>query len=208
MKRAEAARGTTVAIASCMRHLLALVLVASCVATDEGPPPDPVEPTPDEPTPEPEPEEPTTPNEGPEAALLRWQQCMTFSDFQAANMAGAWTSVATTTNQKCGSCHAVASYGFVATSNAQQFFDVIKADKYLLQAFVDVSTVASQPGAYQVIVDEQTIPGAGSGGIVEHPRFNPAVGMAALRDFYLRTEARCAGPLECSTCSARCRTRR
>ena len=152
-----------------------------------------MEPTPDEPTPAPP--EPTTPNEGPEAVLLRWQQCMTLADFQAANMAGAWTSVATTpTNQKCASCHAVASYGFVATSNAQQFFDVIKADKYLLQAFVDVAAVASQPGAWQVIVDEQTIPGAGSGDIPEHPRFNPAVGMTALRDFYQRTQARCAAP--------------
>lgn len=179
-----------VAVIRCMRHLLVLVLVTSCVATDDGQPPLPEEP--DAPTPPPD--EPTTPNENPEAVLLRWQQCMTFADFQAANMAGAWTSVATTTNQKCASCHGPASHGFVATSNAQQFFDLIKADKFLLLAFVNVAGIASQPGAYHVTVNEVTIPGAGSGDIPEHPRFDPAAGMTALRDFHQRTQARCAPP--------------
>ena len=189
------ARGTSVAVSPCMRHLLVLALAAGCVATDE---PRPLPESPDDPTPEvPTPDDPTPPTtESPGDTLLRWQQCMTFADFQAANMAGAWTSVATTpTGQQCASCHQVASYGFVATSNAQQFFDVLEADVTLLSAFVDVTTLASQPGAYQVVVDEQTIPGAGSGDIPEHPRFNPAAGMTALRDFHQRTEARCANPL-------------
>ena len=169
-----------------MRHLLLLALVAGCVEpTDDAPlPPD--EPPPAEPAPPQDPQEPTTPN-NPAASLEAWQQCMTLADFQASNMTGAWAGIVTTspTGMKCTSCHNGASYGFVATTNAQTFFDVLKTDLGMLQQFVDLTATG-------VVVDEQTIPTAGTGRIPEHPRFNAATGMAALRDFHQRTQMRCA----------------
>jgi hypothetical protein len=182
-----------------MRHLLVVILLASCVDSSSDPQGDP--PAPDDPEPEmqtpPDMPEPGTPTPAtPDEVIARWQQCMTFADFQTANMANAWASMSTTSNQKCTSCHVTGSFSFMATTNAQQMFDVLKMDKYYLLEFVSLAP-AAQGGGYDVIFNDKTIPSVAAGQVpyAEHPRFDATVGMNAARTFYTLTNARCATPI-------------
>jgi cytochrome c len=180
-----------------MRHLLVAVLLASC-ADSPSPEPEPPMPEPEMETPPemPDPGTPTpTPTETPDGVIARWQQCMTFGDFQTANVASTWANMSTANNQKCTSCHVNGGWGFVATTNAQQMFDILKADKYYLLEFITLASSAQ--GGYQVIFNEQTIPAAGSGQApyTEHPRFTATAGMNAARTFFNLTQARCSTPI-------------
>ena len=128
------------------------------------------------------------------AALQRFQDCMVFADFQSANMAGAWSSLTTNNGSKCAACHVNGGFNFIVTADAQFFFDTLKSNKYYLLEHITVGQTAQ--GQYQAIVNETTIPAAGSGQAphTEHPRFNAAAGMTATRNFYNLTQARCAAP--------------
>jgi hypothetical protein len=142
-----------------------------------------------------EPDDSTPTPESPDEVIARWQQCMTFGDFQSVNMASTWANTSTTTSQKCTSCHLDGGWGFIATTNAQQMFDLLKADKYYLLQFISLAPATQ--GGWQVIFNELTVPAAGSGQVphVEHPRFTATAGMNAARAFYQLTQARCSTPI-------------
>lgn len=177
-----------------MRHLLVAVVLAGCVDSSTGPQDDPpaAEPAPPE---MPNPGTPTPTPETPDSVIARWQDCMTFSDFQTANMANAWANMQTSTGYKCTACHASGGNGFIATTDAQQMFDVLAANKYYLLGHITLSPTAQ--GSYEVIVNENTIPAAGSGQVphTEHPRYDATAGMNATRMFYNLTQAHCSGPV-------------
>ncbi|HTL37009.1 MAG TPA: hypothetical protein VL326_27925 [Kofleriaceae bacterium] len=142
---------------------------------------------------EPEPGTPTPAT--PDELIARWQQCMTFADFQTANVAPAWANMSTTLNQKCTSCHINGGWSFMATTNAQQMFDVLKTDKYYLLDFISIGP--AEQGGYQVIFNDKTIPSVATGQVpyAEHPRFTATAGMNATRNFYELTSARCSTPI-------------
>jgi hypothetical protein len=173
-----------------MRHLLFAVLLASCVDSSGDPEealplPDPEVATPDPGTPTPE---------SPDDVIARWQQCMTFADFQSADMANSWAHMLSTGNMKCMNCHGTGAGGFIATTNAQQMFDVLKTQQYYLLQHITLAATAQ--GSYQVVVDTNSIPEAGLGHAphAEHPTFNASAGMTAFRTFFQLTQSRCAGP--------------
>ena len=178
-----------------MRHLIVAVLLASCVDSSSGPETEPPMTEPEMQTPPEMPEHDTPTPETPDEVIARWQACMTFADFHAANMASAWSNMTTASNQKCTSCHVNGGSGFIATTNEQQMFDVLKMNKYLLLELVTLALTAE--GTYHVIVNDKTIPAAGSGQVphAEHPHFDATAGMNATRMFYDLTQARCSTPI-------------
>lgn len=181
-----------------MRHLLVVVLLASCVDSSSGPETEPptTVPEPEMQTPPDETGDPGTPTPAtPDELIARWQQCMTFADFQTANVAPAWSSMLTSSNQKCTACHNAGAFSFMATVDAQQMFDVLKTNKYYLLEFVSIAPATA--GGYQVIFNDKTIPSVAAGQVpyAEHPRFNATAGMNAARNFYDLTSARCSTPI-------------
>ena len=134
-----------------------------------------------------------TPAEAAARVLAQWQQCMTLADFQATGMAPAWARLGTQNSQTCTSCHAVGSNGFIATTQTEMFFEVIRNEKYLLLPFV-TPDVTHGPAAAKMIVNDRLLSDVSSGAVphAEHPRFsNPDnAGMTALRAFYDRTMQR------------------
>jgi hypothetical protein len=196
----RSAPGMSVATGRCMRQLLAvgvfgvLGMLASCAETpsrgpDTTPPPE------DPPADGPLPQDPPPPPD-PMAVLATFQSCMTLADFQAANMPGTWGNMTTTTNTtKCVTCHVNGGNGFIASTNAQAFFNVLQTDKYYLLEFVTVAP--SSEGGYQVVADDHQIPSVGTGQAphAEHPRFMATAGMAAVHAFVDATLSHCSAPI-------------
>lgn len=184
-----------------LSRLLLPLVFASCTTTDDGtievePPPE-EEPQLPEPMPHPDPNE--TPAQAAQRVMGQFKDCMKFADFQTANMANAWASLAATNNQQCRSCHVTGGNGFIATDQAQLMFDTIKTNQYYLLQFV-VADLTAGPSYAKVIVNRESFRGVGLGKVphAEHPRFNPDAnaGMTALQRFYDLTMARIVA--ECS----------
>ena len=116
--------------------------------------------------------------------------CMTITNFNAANMANAWGNLTAQNNQKCDACHTNGGFGFIASRNAQAFFDVVSTKKfYFLQYFtVDLTQGAA---AAKVKINQVSFTGVANGldPHREHPRFNATnnQGMTALTAFYNST---------------------
>ena len=143
-------------------------------------------PTPDDPTPE-------TPGEAAERVIAQWQQCMQLADFQAANMAGAWSGLQTQQGLTCQGCHIQAAGGFLATAQTLAFFDTIKMERHLLLPFV-IPDLSQGTAAAKMIINAPLIESVATAAAphAQHPRFahpNNA-GMTALRSFYDRTMLR------------------
>ncbi|HEY5928079.1 MAG TPA: hypothetical protein VIV11_40610 [Kofleriaceae bacterium] len=168
--------------------------MTSCASTpDDMDDPDPQDPTgsdsempPQDPTPE-------TPTQAVERVITQWQQCMQLADFQASNMAGAWSGLQTQQALTCQGCHATAAGGFIATAQAEPFFNLIQMQKYLLIMFV-IPDLSEGTGAAKMIVNVPVFErvATGSEPHAQHPRFAfpDNAGMTALRDFHARTMAR------------------
>jgi hypothetical protein len=121
--------------------------------------------------------------------FARWMKCMTLADFQAANMTSAWNNIRAENNTRCAACHETGGEGFVVSLSDQRFFDVVSKEKfYALQFF----TFDQMITPFKVVANElaMTAVSTGQDPHREHPRFNPAGGLAASRDFAARTQAR------------------
>jgi hypothetical protein len=113
-----------------------------------------------------------------------WSGCMTIANFNTAQMAQKWGSLAAGNNQKCLNCHGGGLYGFMLNDNAQTFFGTISTQKdYLLKYF-------TVDGTGKVIINMASMTNAGVT-IPTHPHFDPVnnLGMPALQAFYDSTLA-------------------
>lgn len=181
---------------SVMKAIGALValLLAGCTQAEDG---EPLEPPPEQEQPSTPPTTPPsseTPSEAAQRVLGEFSDCMTFADFQTANMV-AWASVAATNNQRCVNCHVSGAEGFIASNQAQFMFDAIKQNKYLLLQFV-TPDLTNGTTAAKMIVNQQSFQAVALGNAphAEHPRFNPTTnaGISALQSFYTLTMQRIA----------------
>ncbi len=185
-----------------LRAVLCSVTLLSCATTTEdGEDPGLPEegsgsadlPPADEPTPE-------SPAQAATRVITQWQQCMQFVDFQSANMAPAWAGLPTQQSITCRGCHETGGSGFIATTQAQVFFDALKTQKYTLLVFV-TPDLSQGSEAAKMVINRPAFEGVATARAphAEHPRFAfpDNAGMAALRDFYDRTMARITSG-ECS----------
>jgi hypothetical protein len=118
----------------------------------------------------------------PKLVLKTFSGCMTIEDFNAANMAPAWSALAANNNQKCLNCHQGGGDGFIVNADPVLFFKVVSEQSaYMLKYF----TVDTQASPAKVIINTGAFTNAGLT-IVTHPRFNPTtnLGMTALQKFY------------------------
>jgi hypothetical protein len=149
-----------------VRVTLLLVLLAACFDSEqmlerdeqEGPP---VEPNP----------------QGDFAAFVA---CLSYDDFVASNMAGAWSQV-TSDAGSCTSCH---NADGMFSGDARRFFDDLKSRTYVQIQFFTFDR------AQQIVdVNTETIPRIGKSiaPYADHPRFNANKGIDATYDLHERT---------------------
>jgi hypothetical protein len=118
----------------------------------------------------------------------RWMKCMKLSDFRTAGMVNAWNEIVATGNTYCVNCHENGADGFIVTPNEQKFFDAISKDKlYALEYF----TYSALEMPFTVSENQIAMTGVSTSldPHREHPRFNPAAGLAASRQFAMLTQA-------------------
>ena len=111
--------------------------------------------------------------------LAGWKEAMTIADFHTANMAHAWSTMKSTDNQLCTSCHT--EYG---SADEALFFSQVQLDQEILTRFFAVS------GSKIVVNDDSFMRAAThQPPVPTHPAFDPAtaIGVVALRQFYTLT---------------------
>lgn len=116
--------------------------------------------------------------------LKKWSGCMTLANFNTAQMAQKWGSLAAGNNQKCLNCHGGGLYGFMLSDNPTTFFTTISTQKdYLLKYF-------TVDGTGKVIINMAAFTNAGVT-LNTHPHFDPTnnLAMPALQTFYTSTLA-------------------
>lgn len=136
--------------------------------------------------------EPGPPPVDPKMVLATFSGCLTIADFNTAQMAQKWSTLAADNNQKCLNCHQGGGDGFIVNANADLMFKVMtESSAYMLKFFaVDTNSTPAK-----VIVNTGSFMNAGTT-IVGHPRFNATtnIGMTALTAFYdLATAKQAAG---------------
>ncbi len=127
-----------------------------------------------------------------ERVLSEFAGCMSKTNFDAANMAGAWGNLNSGQGQ-CVTCHTNGGFGMIISAQSQPFYDALSVRKnYFLQYLtVDLTTGTATA---KVIVNETSFKGVATGQDPhrEHPTFNATNnnGMTALKAFYASTMAR------------------
>lgn len=111
--------------------------------------------------------------------LADWKETMTIADFHAADMAHAWSTMKSTDNQLCTSCHT--EYG---SADEALFFSQIQLDQEILTRFFAVSSgkiVVNDDSFMRAATHQAPVP--------THPPFDAAsaIGVVALRQFYALT---------------------
>ncbi len=150
-----------------MTRIIWLVLAVACTSRGASPTPDP-----------------TGPDAGITVDLLaQWSGCMTFADFEAANMAPTWSAMRGQ-NEMCVECHSLGE-GFVVSANATAYFNAMSVRRINLEQYfrVDGSTVAINLANFHSVGTDQTPH-------VQHPTFTIDAGLPALQSFYDQTLAR------------------
>lgn len=167
--------------------LLPAFALGACVLDSRGEAPAPShDPTAQNPDPV---ADPTAPDPVPafETLIREWSGCMSLPNFQASNMAPAWSSLAG--SAQCTSCHSEGSFGFIATPDEAVFFKAITENRYHLLAYFRVDVAANKiitnALGLEAVADAE-VPHA------QHPQFDPdqTGGMTALEEFYDLTVAR------------------
>lgn len=132
-----------------------------------------------------------TPTAVSEALMAQFAGCMKLTDFQAANMAGAWAKLQSGEGQ-CEQCHGNGGEGFIANNDATTAFTVVSTKKmFWLQYF----TVDLSKGNAAAKVVPNTVSFAGvcnrQAPHIEHPTFpcTNNAGVTALNNFYTKTMA-------------------
>lgn len=121
------------------------------------------------------------------AILKNWSGCMTLANFQAANMAEAWSNLTTSDGKQCLNCHDQGEYNFIASDDENAFFAGISQHSYFMLKYFSVD-VASM----KVIVSTASF--ASANAKVGHPKFNYTMnaGITALNAFHASTAANTA----------------
>lgn len=122
--------------------------------------------------------------------LGEWSGCMSAENFQVSAMATSWPGVVVlTTNKSCGDCHATGQFGFIATNDANLFFNLITTQRSFLQQYFAVDL----PDA-RMIVNAQNFIAMGNADPpnTDHPKFDGAAnpGLTSLEQFYDLTAQR------------------
>ena len=120
------------------------------------------------------------------ALLSTWSGCMSLANFQTANMAQAWGTLTTGSNQQCSNCHGTGAFGMIATTDETLFFKTVSEQTPYLVKFFSADVAGGK-----VIINTTSFKNAGVT-IAGHPRFDPEnhQGMTALKAFYDSTVAR------------------
>lgn len=121
------------------------------------------------------------------AVFRQWSGCMTLANFQAANMAAAWSQLTTTDGKQCINCHEQGQYNFIASVDEAAFFAGLSQHSYFMVKYFSVD-----PATMKVIVNTQSFKAANNA--VGHPKFNADTnaGMTALNAFHASTTANTA----------------
>ncbi|HEY5952324.1 MAG TPA: hypothetical protein VIV40_42795 [Kofleriaceae bacterium] len=111
--------------------------------------------------------------------LRTFSGCMTLTNFQAAKMTTAWSTLTTNDGKQCMNCHDAGEYNFIASDDETQYFSGLSQHSYFMLMYFSVD-----PATEKVIVNTQSFKGANS--TVGHPKFNADAnqGMTALQTFY------------------------
>ena len=132
-----------------------------------------------------------TPAQATQRVLAQWSACMTKTNFDAANMAGAWGNMTANNNQRCSNCHAAGDGGFIASVDSQLFFDVVSSNKYYMLQYFSVKLDLTNLANSKIEINTKSFLGVSTGQDPhrEHPRFNATTnnGMTALNTFYNTT---------------------
>jgi hypothetical protein len=135
-----------------------------------------------------------------ERVLSEFAGCMSKTNFDAANMAGAWGNMNSGQGQ-CVTCHTNGGFGMIISAQSQPFYDALSMRKYYFLQYLTVDLTMG-PAAAKVIVNTTSFKGVSAGldPHREHPTFNATnnQGMTALNAFYTSTMARKAA----GTCDA------
>jgi hypothetical protein len=121
------------------------------------------------------------------AILKQWSGCMTLANFQAANMASAWTNLTTTDGKQCVNCHDQGQYNFIASDDEDAFFAGLSQHSYFMVMYFSVDGPTMK-----VLVNTQSFKSANAK--VGHPKFNAEMnpGITALQAFHASTAANTA----------------
>jgi cytochrome c553 len=141
-----------------------------------------------------------TPSAATSRVLNEWSACMNITDFNTANMAGAWGQMAAG-NSACKDCHATGGYGMIVTGIAETpaaggapgLFTTIDTNKYYTIQYFTVD-LSQGPAMAKVVINHTSFDGVSKGIAphAEHPQFNSTNngGMTALQKFYDLTMAK------------------
>jgi hypothetical protein len=172
--------------------LLPAFALGACVLDSRGESSDPTgdpshDPTAEDPGAVADPTPPVDPFPVPDALIREWSGCMSLPNFEASNMAPAWSSLAG--SAQCTSCHSEGSFGFIATPDEAVFFKAITENRYHLLAYFRVDAAAAK-----IITNARGLEAVSDAEVphAQHPRFDPdqTGGMTALEEFYDLTVAR------------------
>ena len=121
------------------------------------------------------------------AIFKQWSGCMTKTNFQAATMATAWSTLVTNDGKQCLNCHDQGAYNFIASDDENAYFTGLSQHSYFLSMYFRVD-----PATMKVELNTEAFKAANS--IVGHPRFNWSSnqGMTALTTFHAATVANTA----------------
>lgn len=117
------------------------------------------------------------------ALVNEWTRCMKIEDFDRANMASGWGTLAAANGQQCQNCHQGGGWSFLANQDHTIMFDGLKTNRdYLLKYFtIDVPN-------RKVVINQAVMDGVSKGQAPHqtHPQFDSAnnAGATALKLWY------------------------
>ncbi len=127
-----------------------------------------------------------------ERVLSEFAGCMSKTNFDAANMAGAWGNMNSGQGQ-CRTCHINGGFGMLISDVSTDFYNGLSVKKYYFLQYLTVDLTMGTAAA-KVIVNTTSFKGVSAGldPHREHPTFNATTnaGMTALNAFYTSTMAR------------------
>jgi hypothetical protein len=132
-----------------------------------------------------------------------WSSCLSITDFQSANMKGAWQNM-TAGGSACRTCHGTGAYNMIITPIEEtdpaggppgMFTTIATVKEYMIMWFtVDLSVTGPDGKKGKIIINQTAFDGVANGVAPHstHPRFNSTNnnGMNALRDWYDLTMAK------------------
>jgi hypothetical protein len=124
--------------------------------------------------------------------MSQFAGCMKITDFQAANMAGAWANLQSG-DGACKRCHTNGGEGFIANENATAMFGVVSTKKMFWLQYFTVDLITNGVAGAKVIPNSVSFAGVCNRQAphVGHPTFpcTANAGLTALKSFYDKTVA-------------------